>query len=403
MQMREYIQQWLTEHPGAVEKAPPPRAATAPTRCCALSRRTPCRPGRRRHRPTEHDQAISDLLEEFVRPAVEADGGAIDFRAFIDGTVHVRVLAPVVLLHGHPQGRHRTALTSKLDVVQSVVASTRHGGVHAHRIPQLKALRKARGWTQTDLAEKAGLKRTALGAYEEGRAEPCLAALVRLAHTLDVSLDTLVLGVPSIPSNRTCACCDSRGPGHRSRTHLRSQHQGAAGYADGYGDPEWWRSCPPRPAPPGVPRDRTLRFFQIEGDSMLPIPSGSWILCTHVERMEDVGSGRPHIVATRDDGLLFKRVENRMDVQGDLWMVSNNPLRPLLGGPGLRCAKPGAQSAGFPPIGRAERQPPGEPRPRKSENGRPKSRLHKPIECNHLQIQYPIIGFCRFPALSSTL
>ena len=30
-------------------------------------------------------------------------------------------------------------------------------------------------------------------------------------------------------------------------------------------------------------------------------------------------------MATRDDGLLFKRVENRMDVQGDLWMVSNNP------------------------------------------------------------------------------
>ena len=37
---------------------------------------------------------------------------------------------------------------------------------------QLKALRKERGWTQSDLAEKAGLKRTALGAYEEGRAEP---------------------------------------------------------------------------------------------------------------------------------------------------------------------------------------------------------------------------------------
>ena len=44
---------------------------------------------------------------------------------------------------------------------------------------QLKALRKTRGWTQTDLADKAGIKRTALGAYEEGRAEPRLGVLVR--------------------------------------------------------------------------------------------------------------------------------------------------------------------------------------------------------------------------------
>ena len=57
--------------------------------------------------------------------------------------------------------------------------------------------------------------------------------------------------------------------------------------------------CPPLTCPcRAYPRDRTLRFFQIEGDSMLPIPSGSWILCTYVERLADVGSGRPYIVAT---------------------------------------------------------------------------------------------------------
>ena len=59
---------------------------------------------------------------------------------------------------------------------------------------QLRHFRKQRGWTQTELAERSGLKRTALGAYEEGRAEPRLAALVRLAHILNVSLDALVLG-----------------------------------------------------------------------------------------------------------------------------------------------------------------------------------------------------------------
>jgi len=76
--------------------------------------------------PTEHDEAIVALLEEFVRPAVEADGGAIDFRAFVEGTVHVRLRGACA---GCPSSTAtlkdgiERLLTSKLDVVQSVVAS----------------------------------------------------------------------------------------------------------------------------------------------------------------------------------------------------------------------------------------------------------------------------------------
>ena len=128
MQMREYIQQWLTEHPVAVEKVPPPRAATAPTPDATPSAGEPLVAlADADIVPTEHDQAISDLLEEFVRPAVEADGGAIDFRAFIDGTVHVRLRGACA---GCPSSTAtlkdgiERLLTSKLDVVQSVVAST---------------------------------------------------------------------------------------------------------------------------------------------------------------------------------------------------------------------------------------------------------------------------------------
>jgi transcriptional regulator with XRE-family HTH domain len=39
----------------------------------------------------------------------------------------------------------------------------------------LKALRKEKGWTQQELADRMGIKRAALGAYEEGRSEPRLA------------------------------------------------------------------------------------------------------------------------------------------------------------------------------------------------------------------------------------
>jgi NFU1 iron-sulfur cluster scaffold homolog, mitochondrial len=40
---------------------------------------------------TEHDEVIRHLLDEFVRPAVEQDGGAIDFMAYHDKKVYVQL------------------------------------------------------------------------------------------------------------------------------------------------------------------------------------------------------------------------------------------------------------------------------------------------------------------------
>lgn len=39
--------------------------------------------------PSEYDDAIINLLDEYVRPAVENDGGAIDFLGYEDGVVSV--------------------------------------------------------------------------------------------------------------------------------------------------------------------------------------------------------------------------------------------------------------------------------------------------------------------------
>jgi len=127
MQMREYIQTWLSEHATAVEKVPP-FEPKAPTEVISKTGEMPDAVALNDADivPTEHDEAIVALLEEFVRPAVEADGGAIDFRAFVEGTVHVRLRGACA---GCPSSTAtlkdgiERLLTSKLDVVQSVVAS----------------------------------------------------------------------------------------------------------------------------------------------------------------------------------------------------------------------------------------------------------------------------------------
>ena len=55
----------------------------------------------------------------------------------------------------------------------------------------LQQTRKARGWSQEDLAEKIQVSRQAVSKWETGDAMPDLPKLLALADALDLSLDTL--------------------------------------------------------------------------------------------------------------------------------------------------------------------------------------------------------------------
>ena len=57
---------------------------------------------------------------------------------------------------------------------------------------KLRALRKARGLSQTELARVLHYGYTAIGNYECGRNEPCLDDLIRLADFFEVSIDELL-------------------------------------------------------------------------------------------------------------------------------------------------------------------------------------------------------------------
>lgn len=79
MELREFIRNWIGDAKEILLMMPPKNAPKAtedakPTKEYAIS---------------EYDDAIRGLLDEYVRPAVENDGGAIDFRGFEDGKVTV--------------------------------------------------------------------------------------------------------------------------------------------------------------------------------------------------------------------------------------------------------------------------------------------------------------------------
>ena len=75
--------------------------------------------------PSEYDAEIKHLLDEFVRPAVEQDGGAIDFKAFKEGKVYVHMRGACSGCPSSMQtlkGGIEQLLTSKLDAVEEVIA-----------------------------------------------------------------------------------------------------------------------------------------------------------------------------------------------------------------------------------------------------------------------------------------
>ena len=79
MELREFIREWLSNGKEILiqmpsKSAPAENNDSKPTKVFA---------------PSEYDDAIRGLLDEYVRPAVENDGGAIDFRGYDDGVVTV--------------------------------------------------------------------------------------------------------------------------------------------------------------------------------------------------------------------------------------------------------------------------------------------------------------------------
>lgn len=79
MELREFIRNWISEGKDVLVQMPP-KNSSAP-----IKEDKPMKV----FAPSEYDEAIIHLLDEFVRPAVENDGGAIDFRGYEDGIVTV--------------------------------------------------------------------------------------------------------------------------------------------------------------------------------------------------------------------------------------------------------------------------------------------------------------------------
>jgi phage repressor protein C with HTH and peptisase S24 domain len=98
-----------------------------------------------------------------------------------------------------------------------------------------------------------------------------------------------------------------------------------AGYTTGYADPEYIGELPVFRLP-FLSDKRKYRTFQLKGDSMLPIPDGSWVTGEFLQDWMNIINGNAYIVFTMNDGIVFKVVENNIRIDGKLVLYSLNPL-----------------------------------------------------------------------------
>lgn len=211
--------------------------------------------------------------------------------------------------------------------------------------------RKRKGLNQEDLATLLGVSRATISDYERGRSEPDLATLRKIAEVFGVTVDE-ILGVvslmgkksesekhknvspsvsPSVSLNTVndpkseyvklpkVVTVDSQGRDNIVLVPAKAR----AGYLSGYGDQEFIQNLPAYRLP-GL-NHGTFRMFEVEGHSMIPTFHESDIMvCRYMESFAEIRDNRAHVVVSQREGVVVKRVVNRIQRDGKLILNSDN-------------------------------------------------------------------------------
>lgn len=213
----------------------------------------------------------------------------------------------------------------------------------------IKFIRKQKRLTQQAFATKIGIKRSALGSYEEGRAKPSYDTLITISEMFNVSIDRLlnedltqladdsVFGTENANTSASkITVKDANAPTTKILALTVDQfgnenielvpEKASAGYLQGYADPKYLETLP-KFRLPFLPAG-TYRAFEIKGDSMLPLTPGTIVIAEYVEEIEDLKSGHTYIILTESEGIVCKRVFLNPGASDTLMLRSDNTLYP---------------------------------------------------------------------------
>lgn len=196
-------------------------------------------------------------------------------------------------------------------------------------------LRKRKGFSQEQLAAELGYSRSAYKEYEYQR-EPDLVFLCKASLYFHVSIDDFLRRdleerdkqalrnrLLSMEDGRVKVLAITVDEQQKENIELVPV-KAKAGYLDGFADPEFISGLKRLHLP--IAASGTYRAFEIQGDSMPPIREGAIVVGRYVDNWSEVRSLRTYIVVTRDEGIVYKRLQNKLHDKGYFALLSDNPL-----------------------------------------------------------------------------
>jgi len=193
----------------------------------------------------------------------------------------------------------------------------------------IKYLRKSKGMTQQSLADALFLNRPVIGAYEENRAEPKLETLKKISELFQIPLEDL-LSKNLESKTHLDSKLEEKSPLKVLSITVDSENReniewvplkASAGYLNGFADTEFMSTLSKFQLP--MLKEGTYRAFEIKGDSMLPLLSGTFIIGEYVEDWKYIKDGETYIILSREEGIVYKRVF-RDEKNKSLKLVSDN-------------------------------------------------------------------------------
>jgi transcriptional regulator with XRE-family HTH domain len=201
-----------------------------------------------------------------------------------------------------------------------------------------RTLRQKKNLSQQEIADALQLSRTKVNSYERG-VQPPYELLIKIADFFKLSLDVLIkkdiASLNGFELSKILEGSEIDISGKRLRlltVTIKDNNQeniemvgikAQAGYVQGYGDPDFIQNLP-KFSMPFLPQNKTYRCFQIKGDSMPPVMEGSWVTASYVQDWNHIKDGDNYIIVTLNEGVVFKRVYNKLTSEKSLTLVSTN-------------------------------------------------------------------------------
>ncbi|MDI1254933.1 MAG: LexA family transcriptional regulator [Flavobacterium sp.] len=182
----------------------------------------------------------------------------------------------------------------------------------------LRYLRENNNESQREMAEKLDVKRGRYEPWESGKVEPPYEYLVKISRRFAISIDVLlttnlrkisVNDFIKLENNRILLPITVDKDGE-NKIEIVTQKAKAGYAAGGYADFSFISELD-HISLPWLSRNEKYRTFPIDGDSMPPHNNKSYIIGRYVEKLGDVVNGKTYIVVTRNNEMVYKRLNKK--------------------------------------------------------------------------------------------